>query len=469
MQVVSSQSFSAFGGGVAESAAHPLALGVLAAAGILILTLPRKHVIAPFLLAVFLVPMGNVVVVGGVHVTPVRILVLAGWVRAALTVLSGRTSLLSSGWNTIDAAVLCLASSKTLAFLLLWREVPALINQFGVLWSTLGVYFLLRFLIRSDEDILRTVKLFVLIAVANGASMAYEHFTRHDLFGVILGGVTPLSDVRDGKIRSQGAFAMSILAGTFAATLIPLMFWLWKSGRAKGSAAAGCVFTSVMVATTGSSTPLLGYLAAIVGLCFWPLRAKMRMVRRAIVVALVCLQLAMKSPIWFLLNHVNVIGASSGYGRSLLIDTCVRHFGDWWLLGIKSTASWGWDMEDLCDQYVAEAATGGLIAFIFFIVMIKRAFGALGAARKTIAGDRRQEALLWSLGGTLFAYLVAFFGISLWDQTQVAWLSLFAMVGAASFTRIAQQNTVERAAASGDSPAADCAPEAIDLQHSISA
>jgi hypothetical protein len=433
MQVASAQSFSAFGSGVAETVAHPSSMAVLAVAAVLILTLPRKYVIAPLLLAVFLVPMGNVLVVAGVHITPARVLVLFGWIRLAWMKFSSQKKILRGRWNNIDTAFLCLAGFKAFAFILLWREIPAVINQVGVLWSTLGMYFLLRFLIRNDEDIQRAVQLFVLVAVVNGAGMASEHFTGRNLFGLVLGGVSPYSDVRDGTIRAQGAFAMTILAGTFGAALIPLMFWLWRSGRAKGAAAVGLVFATLMVVTTGSSTPLLGYVAAVVGLCFWPLRGRMGRVRWGIVGSLVGLQLVMKAPVWFILNHVNVFGASSGYGRSMLIDNFVRHFGDWWLLGTKSTAAWGWDMYDLCDQFVAEGAVGGLAAFIFFILIIKRAFAALGIARKRSRGDKGREALLWSLGGTLFAYIVAFLGISLWDQTEVAWLALFAMIGAATF------------------------------------
>jgi hypothetical protein len=440
MQLAPSASFSPFGGGVAETAISFLAMAVLVLAVLLILILPRKYVIVPVLLAVFLVPMGNVLVVAGVHIMPTRVLVLFGWIRLAWMRLFSGTKILASGWNNIDTAVLCWAGFRALAFVLLWREMPALINQVGFLWSALGTYFLLRFLIRNDEDIERTVKLFVLIAVANGAGMAYEHFTGRNLFGIVLGGVAPHSDVRDGTIRSQGAFAMSILAGTFGAVLVPLLFWLWKSGRAKGTAAVGLVFATLMVVTTGSSTPLLGYVAAVVGLCFWLLRGRMRTVRRGIVGSLVGLQLVMKAPIWFVLNHVNVFGASSGYGRSMLVDNFVRHFGDWWLLGTKNTAAWGYDMFDRCDQFVAEGAAGGLAALIFFILMIKRAFGALGTARKTVVGDKRQESLLWSLGVALFVYIVAFLGISLWDQTEVAWFALFAMIGAAGYSRVAKQS-----------------------------
>ena len=165
--------------------------------------------------------------------------------------------------------------------------------------------------------------------------------------------------------------------------------------------------------------------------------------------------------------HVNVIGASSGYGRAELIDNFVRHFGDWWLLGAKTTASWGWDMYDLCDQFVAVGAVGGLAAFIFFIVMIKRAFAAVGTARKAVAGNRRQESLLWSLGAALFAYIVAFFGISLWDQTQVAWLALFAMIGAASYGRAAELDSGYEKPSAEVYLVGDGTPEAALIRHGL--
>jgi hypothetical protein len=437
---VPSEGFAAFGGGLSETAATPQALLLLALAALLIFILPRKHVIAPVLLAIFLIPMGNVVVIAGVHIMPVRMIVVFGGARMAWGKFSSHEQIVSGGWNAIDTAFLCWALFRAMDFVLLWHQVPALINQFGFLWSDVGIYVLLRYLIRNDADIRRTIKVFALIATLNGAEMAYERLTGRNLFGLIPGGVSPISAVRDGTIRSQGAFGHPILAGTFATTLVPLLFWLWKGGGAKLIAATAGVLVCVMIVTTGSSTPVLACAAAILGLCLWPIRGRMRLVRWGIVGYLVCMQLVMKAPVWFLLNHVNIIGASSGYHRSMLIDNFVRHFGDWWLLGTKSTADWGWDMFDLANQFVAEGEAGGLAAFIFFVLMIKRAFGALGTARKSVEGDKRREWLLWSLGATLFAFVVAFFGISLWDQTQVAWLALFAMISAAGFTSITKRN-----------------------------
>jgi hypothetical protein len=36
----------------------------------------------------------------------------------------------------------------------------------------------------------------------------------------------------------------------------------------------------------------------------------------------------------------------------------------------------------------------------------------------------------WALGGSLFANVVSFFGISYWDQTQVVWYGLLAAISA---------------------------------------
>jgi hypothetical protein len=38
-------------------------------------------------------------------------------------------------------------------------------------------------------------------------------------------------EVRNSTPRAQGPFAHALLAGTFGATLPPLLYWLWKGER----------------------------------------------------------------------------------------------------------------------------------------------------------------------------------------------------------------------------------------------
>jgi hypothetical protein len=123
-----------------------------------------------------------------------------------------------------------------------------------------------------------------------------------------------------------------------------------------------------------------------------------------------------------------------------LIDNCVRHFSDWWLLGSRYYDTWGYFMFDLCNQFVAVAVTGGLSTLVFFIMMYSRSFGAIGTARKLVDGDKKKEWLIWCVGCTLFAHVVASFGINYMALLQMA---LFPILVFASVVALdAQRATV---------------------------
>jgi hypothetical protein len=157
----------------------------------------------------------------------------------------------------------------------------------------------------------------------------------------------------------------------------------------------------------------------------------MRAFRWGIVLLLIGLQLVMKAPVWALIARVDLTGSSSGYQRYMLIDTCIRHFRDWWLIGAKSYNDWGFDMWDLSDQYVAYAVTGGLATIWTFLLVISRSFGRLGTARKLAAGEPEREWFIWCLGAVLLSHVVAYFGIGYFDQMQMAWYALLAIIGVA--------------------------------------
>jgi hypothetical protein len=157
----------------------------------------------------------------------------------------------------------------------------------------------------------------------------------------------------------------------------------------------------------------------------------MRAVRWVLVVSLVGLHLVMKAPVWALIARVDLTGSSSGFHRYMLVDGCIRHFSDWWLMGVKNYDTWGWDMWDLSNQYVAYALTGGLVTLAAFVLIISRSFGRLGTARKLAAGDAKQEWFLWCLCAALLAHVVAYFGIGYFDQMQFAWYALLAMISVA--------------------------------------
>lgn len=420
-----------FGGGAGESAIHPLVALCLLISIVLIMILPRGKAIVPFLAAFFTVPLAQVVVLAGFHFTVARILILAGLVRRASFRGSSSRGEYPGGFNGVDLAVVLWSVCALIAFCLQFMEMQAFINGFGVLLDSLGGYMVVRFLIPDGKAMRRTVKTLAVICVIEGVCMINEQITSFNVFG-LLGGISLAAAVRDGHIRAAGSLG-ALTAGPFAGVLIPLFLWLWTERKSRMAACAGLAGATAMVITSNSSTSWMALGGSLVGLVFWPLRKRMRLIRWGLVSTLVGLHLYMKAPVWALISRIDLTGSSSSYQRYILVDMTIRHFSDWWLLGTKDYVNWGWDSYDLCNQFVAVALTGGLLTLIFYIAILKRSFGAIGTARKVVNGDRRQEWLLWCLGSDLFATVVAHFGINYVGQLLMSIYVLVAFICVAAY------------------------------------
>lgn len=415
---------------------HPAVAIVMVLGIILILLLPRKYVIVPFLCFAFLIPLGQMLVFGGLHLFLFRILLIFGCVRMFWMKLFAHTKLFGGRPEVLDTVFILWAIFRASAFLILFSfQSSALVNQGAFLLDVFGAYFFLRYLIQDDEDILRTVKALAGITIVMGACMLNEKLRSQNVFGY-LGGfpITPL--IRDGAIRARGTFSHPILAGCFGAVVLPLFYWLWQSAKAKGLAIAAIIGSCCIVFSSASSTPLTALAGGILAVCFWPMRKHMRLFRWGIALALVSLHLVMKAPVWFLIARVDLTGASSGYHRAMLVDTFIRHFTDWWLVGTNMNDTWGFDMWDLSNQFVAEGITGGLATFVCFITLIAISFKKIGLARKALEGDRNQEWFFWFLGAAMFANIMAYFGTSYYDHSQVSWFALLAMIAVATTSKI---------------------------------
>ena len=394
---------------------------------IMMFRLPRKYVIIPFLLSTFLIPREEQVVVGGVHFFVLRIIIIFAWLRLVILKLSLPRGLFQGRLGVFDKVFSVWALYRAFAFVAVFHfQSGAIVNQAGGLLDAFGTYFLLRYLIRDDEDILRVLKVFAVIAAVAAPCMLVEKLRGVNPFGYLGGPFLP--EVREGAIRAQGPFAHAILAGSFGATLIPLFIWLWKTGTANRLSLVGLASATVMTLTSASSTPLMAFGACLLGICLWPIRKQMRPFRWALVIGLIALHLVMKAPVWFLIERVTIVGGSSGYHRAELVDQFIRNFRDWWLIGTNTTSGYGDHLWDLSNQFVAEGESGGLVTFICFIAMISICFSKIGRARKIVSRSRKQQWYFWLLGSALFGHIVGFFGISYFDHVQVAWFALLIMI-----------------------------------------
>lgn len=411
-----------FGGGDDATSATPLAILVLLVAIVLILALPRKYAYVPFVVAALLLPLHVVLLVGSLHFTATRILVLAGWLRVLI-----RHHRFPGRLQPIDKVILCSTLCTAVMYSLLWQDLGAVVNRLGFLVMTMGTYFLMRFLVRDMQDVVRVMKTLAVVVIVIAPFMVYEHSSAYNPFWLL--GAPEITNIRDGEVRAQGPFAHAIVAGTVGAVLLPLFVGLFfHRPRTRLLATAALVSSTVMVLASHSSTPVLTYAAAVLGLAMWPVRKSMREVRWGIVIFLLLLQLSIKSPVWFVMTRASGVMGGSGWHRSMLVDNFVRHFFQWWLVGTHANPDWGWSMWDVDNAYVGAGLSGGLLSFVLFIAVLVYAFKVIGRTRKQAEKNPRALRLIWVLGAALFANTVAFFGIVYFDQAIVAWFTLLAMI-----------------------------------------
>ena len=402
---------------------NPLALVWMLCMAVIMLYVRREYVLIPMVAAIFLTTEMQRIVVASLNFNIMRMLTIVGWVRV---LLKGEHR--SLRLNRIDTLVLWLAVVSTVADTLLRGTLSAFVTRMGSSLTAVGLYFLFRVLVREFDELIPAVVALALLCVPIAGTMFIENHTGRNLFSAF-GGVPEFTELREGRLRAQGPFTHSILAGTFAATLIPvLLIPIVMRSRWRFASLVGICGALCMVYFSASSGPVMSLLAGLVGLGMWYLRYNMKEVRLGLVAMLLTMQAFMKAPIWALVGRGVVVGGSTGWYRFNLLDNFIRRFGEWFLLGIKTTAYWGVGLWDVTNQYISVAMAGGLTSLILFIGTIAACFAPVGQAQRVYRGDRRNQFATWCLGASLFSHTVAFFGIAYFDQTVVSWYLLLSFL-----------------------------------------
>jgi hypothetical protein len=418
---------------------NPMALGFMVCMGILLLVLPRRYALIPLFAAACYMTMGQVVKVGGLNFTIIRILALIGWLRMLV-----RGEFRAIRIHSIDKAMLCWTLSSVVIYTILWQTKDAFIYKCGSAYDAVGLYVLFRALVRNVPEIIKIFKTMAILIVPLAAFMVVEKFTGRNAFAVF-GGVPDVTIVRDGVLRCQGPFPHSILAGTFAAALVPFFLALWWQKHGQVLAVVGLISSTIVTLTSGSSGPVMTYACGVLGFLLWKWRFQMQIVRRGIVFCLLGIQLVMKAPVWFVIAHMGVFSGSTAYYRAFLIDQTIRHFFEWWLIGTKYEQPWAPLLTDITNMYVRVAFDGGLLTLILFFVILKRCFAGVGRALR--AKPHRllpAQRCVWALGAALFAHTMTFLAVWYWDQNIVNWYVLLAMIATVSMPVYAARKQVEQ-------------------------
>ena len=223
-----------FGGGAASSAFNPVVLLIVLIVGIMILVREHRQVIAPFLVASIMIPMDQVVVIGPLHFPMLRVLLLFGMVRMAWAKINSKTAVFSGGITRLDKVVIWFELFTVTNALLLWRDGGMFVRQAGDLFTLFGIFFLMRHLIRDNEDSEVAIRTLAYIAMAVAAIMTFEQITGRNPYALLGGANAAFYGsliTREDRLRSVAGFGHPLLAGTFGAIVLPLFIGLWLKDR----------------------------------------------------------------------------------------------------------------------------------------------------------------------------------------------------------------------------------------------
>lgn len=382
----------------------------------------RRSVLGPFIAGIAILPYAQRIVIADLDFPMIRMMVCLAWLPLLVTREGPfRWTKLSQidkwliGW-VVCGAVIYVARKG---------DGGAVAYRAGIMLDAFAMYFLVRKRVWRTDQFTSAMVACGWLSVIIGSAMMIEFTTGRNYFSVF-GTANEHTIMREGEYRAMASFSHPILAGTFGALTLAMMLGLWNIGRRwRVHAVPGMVGSVMMVIACNSSGPII---AAAFGVgCWWTWRVRQhlpRLLGATVVIALV-VHFGRSKPIWHLILRLGeVMGSGTGYHRYHLIDATFREWRSWLLVGTNNTASWGWGLQDLTNQWVFEAVNGGLLTLMAFNGLLFVAFRGLWrtyeALRRTdsIAPARRRQLLFlcWTQAVVLAVYCMSFISVALFGQ-----------------------------------------------------
>ncbi len=387
----------------------PLTQAITSVLCILILVLPRKLLLAPFVMGIFFVPADQCLVVGGANFFVSQIMVISAILRMAV-----RGEMQSVKINTCDVVFMVSTLYVATVYVLYDMSTEVLVFRCGRLLESFGAYFIFRVSTRSWADVSRFGTLLAAGVIMLLPFVVKEHLTANNPFAILGRSATAL---RDGRLRCSSSFPHPIMLGSFAAALCPLFFGCLKATGRKVFWGVPLVVAVYFVIASASSGPALSLVGGVLFLASFRLRKYAKEFVIGAFAVLCLLSILMNAPVWFVIARINVVPGSTGWHRANLVQQFADHFGEWWLLGARGPAivSWGVYAADVTNHYLALGANGGFLGMALFIGLLALCINALRKySRRPI--PLVTQWLVWGVCVSLITHCISFMSVTYFGQ-----------------------------------------------------
>jgi hypothetical protein len=387
---------------------------------IFLLVAPRRFILVPFFIAACFVPMNQRMIFFGLDFSMLRILILVGTMRL---ILSGTIRVIQ--WNKFDKLILAWVIIGSCIYAIQQASSDATINRLGFMLDSLGMYWLFRQIVQNWNDVYAAVEVFAILAIITSPLIALENLQGSSFFS-LLGPVQ--GSFHRGRFRAAGPFPHFIMMGCFWALVLPFFYARIKAVKENILYIIACFSALSSVYFSASSTSIMTVAAIILFWFLYSYRMNGEIIFKLTCCLLFLLHLMMEAPVWHLISRVNVFGGSTGWHRFFLFDNFIKHIPEWFIIGTKSTAHWGYGQTDITNQFVLEGIRGGILTLIIFIVII---YNAVKITGKFSLGNISPEKkwMSWGICIAMLGHFVTFWGVSYFGQINMLLYFTFALVG----------------------------------------
>jgi hypothetical protein len=419
----------------------------------LLFIVPRRHAVIVFITGVLFMHQGVSFNVLSLHFFPGRVLICVGLLRILFRGESHASAVIP-----LDVSVIATALAYFLSGFFHKNVMETLVFRGGMAFDIAGAYFLCRQLVSGWNDVLLYLRHYLLLMIPFALFMLTEQRTSHNAFSA-LSNIQIRQEIRNGRLRAEGPFRVSILAGTAAAVILPFAIALRKANKRLSTIALVSIL--LVVFASGSSGPWLSVISAVFALALWRYRLQLRMILWGTLLCLLGLQLIMNSNVWYLMTRIDVVGGSDSWYRARLIDVTLEHVGQWWLAGTDYTLDWmptgttgEAESSDLTNNFVLMAVRGGLPLLLSYIAVMISFFRYL---LKTLASltDARLDLqfTVWCFGAFLFSHIISMFGVDYFDQSETLLFATLGVLGSGCNFLLSKKLATKWEAADGEIPA----------------
>lgn len=391
------------------------------------LILPRKVAFVALLVAVF--HLGNAVVVS--EFTPVRLIIIFGILRAII-----QRFIQFSPKNTLDRCAILfgvIALISTIGHEATEFVASPFIERLGLSLNIVGSYFYARAYTYQSNFIPKLAFWITLIVIPFGILMTLEQNTGRNPY-YPLGARSRVSDLRNDGFRAKGPFGHAIISGTAAASVLPFAFFLFSRCKKPIIGLIGLVTLIMGALASVSSGPLAAMGVGFAVLSFWRWRHLLGVFAKGLLVFLIICHFTMSQPVWFLIAKVDIVGGSTGWHRSKLIDSGIQHLSEWWLWGTDHTrhwmptgVSWNPNNTDITNYFLQIGVWGGLPLMLTFTAMIIISLMKLAKSLLMVRKQgKNREYENWCVFTAIIIHTVSFISIAYFDQ---AYAIFFLLIG----------------------------------------